>query len=235
MSVGASQLDRGGHGARVCDVRAREQNAEETRPADLAIGSSAGSFRFFRPVRDDCRTSQSANQDCNAVPKRKFSRGFGCCPGPPIIKRSDRSGASVEPTSELFPGEARSRRPRVALGVGFSVGEAIQTPVAGLFRARWASCGRRFSGWRSFALPRAPLRPDIRLEADRSHGTCDSHTFGLFSAAAARWVVLPHKRRAIRGARPPPIIFPPASGPPRDAPTDIPPPSSPKSQAWRTY
>lgn len=26
------------------------------------------------------------------------------------------------------------------------------------------------------------------------------------------------------------IIFPPASGPPRDAPTDIPPPSSPKSQ-----
>ena len=59
------------------------------------------------------RTSQSANQDCNAVSKRKFSTRIWLLPRTARIHQEvgiGRSGASVEPTSELFPGEARSRR-----------------------------------------------------------------------------------------------------------------------------
>ena len=64
----------------MCDVRAREQNAEETLAlrTSLGIGGEKRGTKSFKfgLVAMTGRTSQSANQDqdcCDAVSKRKFS------------------------------------------------------------------------------------------------------------------------------------------------------------------
>ena len=158
------------------------------------------------------RTSQSANQDqdcCDAVSKRKFSTRIWLFPEDrPVYQEVGigRSGASVEPASELFPGEARSRR------AACCARSRVPGRRGGPDTRRWVVSGAMVGILRT---------PDSRgggpspyQEAPASARTYDwrriDHTVraipirsDFFRPRRRVRVVLPHKRRAIRGARPP--------------------------------
>ena len=158
-------------------VRARVTCARASRtprkrsPCDLAGHRGRETWDPFDPfdsfglVRDDWPNLPVCEPKLRCRFKAENDEDLvGCCPRTARIYQKvgiGRSGASVEPRASYFRVKRAAGELRVALGVGFPVGKAVQTPVAGLFRARWwASCGRRILG---VEVLRPTKRPRPRL------------------------------------------------------------------------
>lgn len=166
-------------------------------------------FDFFGLVRDDWPNLPVCEPRLQCRFKAEFSTRIWLLPRTARIHQEvgiGRSGASVEPTSELFPGEARSRR-AACCARSRVLGRRGDPDTR-----RWVVSGAMVGILRT---------PDSRgggpspyQEAPASARTYDwrriDHTVraiptrsDFFRPRRRVRVVLPHKRRAIRGARPP--------------------------------
>lgn len=203
-------------------VRARVTCARASRtprkrsPCDLAGHRGRETWDPFDPfdsfglVRDDWPNLPVCEPKLRCRFKAENDEDLvGCCPRTARIYQKvgiGQSGASVEPASELFPGEARSRR------AACCTRSRVPGRRGGPDTRRWVVSGAMVGILRT---------PDSRgggpspyQEAPASARTYDwrriDHTVRAIPTRSdfirpRRRVraVLPHKRRAIRGARPP--------------------------------